>query len=69
MKNAFYFTLKAFCYWDILIFVLNFGHVGKWFDKKAKVNFKFYEVANWLTITIHIMSQEVKSIRQWYLVR
>ena len=26
-----------------------FGHVGKRFDKKAKVNFKIYDVINWET--------------------
>ena len=24
-----------------------FDHVGKWFDKKTKVNFKICAVANW----------------------
>ena len=32
------------------MFVLTFfGHVGKWLDKKAKVNFKLYDVRNWET--------------------
>ena len=36
MQNAL-FTLKAFCP-DI------FGHARKWFDEKAKENFKIYDV-------------------------
>ena len=31
-----------------------FGHVGKGTNKKAKVNFKIYDVANWETIIIII---------------
>ena len=27
-----------------------FGHVGKWLDKRAKVNFKFYDATNWKAI-------------------
>ena len=34
----------------------SFGHVGKWLDKKAKVNFKTYDVITGKqTITIHIL--------------
>ena len=29
------------------MFVLTFGHVGKWLYKKAKVNFKTYDVTDW----------------------
>ena len=25
----------------------HFGHVKKWFDYKAKVNFKIYDTINW----------------------
>ena len=45
MKNAFYFILKAIFVLKILKFISNiFGHVKKRFDKKAKVNFKIYDV-------------------------
>ena len=48
----FYFTLKK-----KVLFVLKiinfcsdfFGLAGKWFDKKAKVNFKIYDVTAWET--------------------
>ena len=49
MENVFYFMLKD-------LFVLNifefwsriFGHIGKGFDKKAKVSFKIYDVTSWI---------------------
>ena len=45
MKNAFYFLLKPLFIHKIFKFCTDFlGHVGKWFDKKAKVNFKNYDV-------------------------
>ena len=45
MKNAFYFTLKFF----LEIF-------GKRLDKNTKVNFKIYDVTNWIKkITMHIL--------------
>ena len=31
------------------IFVLNFGNVEKRLDKKAKVNFKIYDITDWTT--------------------
>ena len=42
-----------------------FGHVGKWFDKKAKVDFKIYDVTNWETnnCNTHIV-QDLKKQRQ-----
>ena len=50
IKNAFYFTCKiSFCTQDIEIFVLTFGHVEKWFDKKDNVTFKISEVTAWFT--------------------
>ena len=46
------------------MFVLTFfGHVGKWLDKKAKVNFKLCDVRNWETkITMHILPTISRSI-------
>ena len=51
---------NAFC--SILV---TFGHVGKWFDKKAKVDFKIYDVTNWETnnCNTHIV-QDLKKQRQ-----
>ena len=50
--------------------VLTFSHLGKWSDKKAKVNFKIYDVTGWTIITIQMLliSQEVKETRQLKLV-
>ena len=49
MKNAFYFTSKAFFVLKIFKFLSwLFGHVSKRLDKKDKVNFKFYNVTTWL---------------------
>ena len=48
MKNYFYFMLKA-------LLVLELSYVEKRFEKKAKVNCKIYDVADWTKlITIHI---------------
>ena len=51
MKNAFYFILKALY---VLSFIKYlgfrpefFGYVEKPLDKKAKVDFKIYDVINW----------------------
>ena len=57
MKNAFYFTSKAFLLLKIFKFLsLLFGHVAKRLDKKDKVNSKSYDVTAWLTnnCNIHI---------------
>ena len=51
MKNAFYFTLKAPFVYEILTFLFQlFGHVGKRLDDKANLDFKLYDVTNWMTI-------------------
>ena len=57
-KIGFYFMLKA-------IFVLKIftilswlsGYVAKWFRKKAKVNFKIYDIKEWTinNYNIHIV--------------
>ena len=40
----------------LIFFPEFFGHVGKRIDKKAKVNFKIYDISDWETkITIHIL--------------
>ena len=50
MKNAFYFTSKALFVLKIFRFLSSLlGHVPKRLDKKDKVNFKFYDVTEWLT--------------------
>ena len=55
MKNAFIwkglFVLKIFTFFSWL-----FVHVGKPFDKKAKVNFKIYDVTDWEANNKHILS-------------
>ena len=51
MKNAFCFILKALFILEIFTFLryLLFGYVEKRLDKKAMVNFKIYDVADWAT--------------------
>ena len=50
MKNIFYFTLKALFVLETFQFSFwIFGHVEKWRNKKAKVNFEIYDVTNWTT--------------------
>ena len=50
MKNAFYFTSNALFNVKIFKFLSwLFGHVAKRLDKKDEINFKFYDVAAWLT--------------------
>ena len=48
IKKAFYFVLEALSILKIfeLLSWLS-DHVGKWLDKKAKVNFKIYDITNW----------------------
>ena len=47
MKNASYFMLKAFFVLEIFpFFSWLFGYVGKRIDKKAKHNFKIYDVTD-----------------------
>ena len=59
MKNAFYFTLKAFFVLKTFDFLLSLlGHVEKRLDQKDKVNLKLYDVTTWK------ISQEVKAMRQ-----
>ena len=59
MKNAFYFTLKAFFVLKTFDFLSSLlGHVEKRLDQKDKVNLKLYDVTNWK------ISQEVKAMRQ-----
>ena len=50
MKNLFYFTLKALFVFEIsTVLSLIFGFVEKRLDKKAMVNFKIYDVLDWIT--------------------
>ena len=67
-NNAFYFILKALFSTKIFKFLSwLFGHVGKWLDKKIKVNFKIYDVTIWEIDkynTYYPTSKEVKTIRQ-----
>ena len=48
MKNAPISSKNLCLFWRCLKFSFDFfGHVGKRFDKKTKVNFKIHDVANW----------------------
>ena len=48
MKNAFYFMLKDLFILEIVTFLpWLFGHAERQLDKKAKVNFKIYDVTVW----------------------
>ena len=50
MKNGFYSMLKALFVIKILkLLYWLVGHTGKPLDKKAKVNFKIYDVKDWQT--------------------
>ena len=51
MNNAFYFILKALSVLKIFTFFFPdfFGYIKKRIDKKAKVNFKIYDITNWNT--------------------
>ena len=72
IKNAFYFILKSlFLFKMFRICPDFFGHVRKWLDKKAKVNFQIYDVATWeksnynTYIAQHL---KIKAIRKRILV-
>ena len=41
------FFISLFVLRYLNVFPDFFGHVEKWLDKKAKVNFKIYDVINW----------------------
>ena len=48
MKNVFWLIFKALFIFEIFTFLSwLFGHVEKQLDKKAKVNFKIYDVTDW----------------------
>ena len=46
IKNAFYFMLKAFLFLRYFNFCPDFVHLGKQLDKKAKINFKIFDVTD-----------------------
>ena len=46
----FYFMLNALFVFEIFkLFPWLFGYAGEQFDKKAKANFKIYDVTDWIT--------------------
>ena len=50
MKDAFYFMFKALSALEIFKFLSRrFVYVGKRYDKKVLVNFKIYDVTDWIT--------------------
>ena len=58
MENAFYFNLKVLSVLEIFRFLFRlFGYVGKRLDKKVMIDFKVYDVTNWMTVNYntHIM--------------
>ena len=65
MKNTFYFILKALFFLKLFKFLSFFVHVGKRLDKKAKVNFKIYDVKTWekYNFNAHI-SQYLMKLKQ-----
>ena len=66
LKNAFYFMLKTLFVLTIFTFLSNFiDPVEKRLDKKAKNNFKIYDVTDWETnnYDTHI-AQYLKKQRQ-----
>ena len=74
MKNEFYVTMKARFFLKILkVLSWLFGHAEKRFDEKNKVNFKIYDVTNWLTINcntyIHQMYWNDAQTTCLYLVK
>ena len=45
---------KLFSFLRYLGFCPNFyGHVGKWLDEKAKVNFKYYGATDWTIVNCY----------------
>ena len=61
-------TKNAYSFFKYLNFCLDFFvHVGKRLYKKAKVNFRIYDVITgkqYLQYTLYTISQEVMTIRQ-----
>ena len=50
MKNTFYFMLKALFVLEIFTFLFCFFYYAeRRLDKKAKINFKDYDVKDWAT--------------------
>ena len=72
MNNAYYFMLKTRFVSIFTFLSWSFGYVEKWIDKKALVNFKIYDVLDWIKDndnTYFPISLHVKAIRQWDLER
>ena len=75
MKNTFYFILKALFVLKLFKFLSFFVHVGKQLDKKAKVNFKIYDVTTWETynfnahISQYLMKLKQSDIETWSVNR
>ena len=69
-KNTF-FHLKSSFLKDISIFVINIWPFDKRLDKKAKINFKIYDVTNWITSsystdTVKYLKKQVQSYGSWF---
>ena len=49
MNNAFYLILKALFVLEIFTFSFRvFGYIEKHYDKKAMINFKNYNITDWI---------------------
>ena len=56
MIMPFIWSQGLFSFLRYLHFCLDFFALGgKWFDKKAKINFKIYDITNWNTNNEHIV--------------
>ena len=69
VKNAFYFTLKAFFILKIFKFLSwLFGQVSKRRDYKDKVKFKFYNITSWLTNNYNTHIAQYLNIFFWDII-
>ena len=63
-RNSFKNDAKCFEFLRYLSFCPDFcGHAGKRLDKKAKVDFKIYDIIDWIAnnYNTHTLSQDVKA--------
>ena len=57
MRNAFYFMLNVLFVLEMLTFLsCLFGYIAKRFDKKAMINFKIYDVTDWITTMLILLN-------------
>ena len=57
MRNAFYFMLNVLFVLEMLTFLsCLFGYIAKRLDKKAMINFKIYDVTDWITTMLILLN-------------